>query len=161
EEPSPAAEYRERFEHHVVDVGDEAAVARLFASVRERIGRVDVLANIAGVVLVKPVLATTWEEYRPVVDVNVGGTIFCCKPAIPLIPDGGAIVNIASISGHIGQTEHAVYAATKGAIIAFCRALAWELAPRRIRVNSVSPGSVDTAMLRSDIAIESGRTGLS
>lgn len=150
-----------RYEHHQCDVADEAAVLRLFGDVRDRLGRIDVLANIAGVVVVKPVLETTWEDYRHVADVNIGGTIFCCKHAVPLMPPGSAIVNVASISGHIGQTEHAVYASTKGAVIAFGRALAWELAPRRIRVNSVSPGSVDTVMLRSDIASESARTGLS
>ena len=149
-----------RYEHHTCDVADEAAVTALFAKVRERWGMIDALANVAGIVLVKPFVETTWEEYRRVVDVNLGGTIFACKHAVPLIRKGGSIVNIASISGHIGQTDHAVYASTKGAVIALTRALAWELAPSRIRVNSVSPGSVDTAMLRRDIEIEAGRTGL-
>ena len=73
----------------------------------------------------------------------------------------GAIVNMGSVSGHVGQTEHAIYGATKGAIIAFTRAAAWELAKYNIRVNSISPGSVDTPMLRSDIQLESERTGMS
>ena len=71
------------------------------------------------------------------------------------------IVNVASVSGHVGQTDHAVYGATKGAILALTRALAWEVAPYGIRVNSVSPGSVDTPMLRGDIDLESTRTGRS
>jgi NAD(P)-dependent dehydrogenase (short-subunit alcohol dehydrogenase family) len=60
----------------------------------------------------------------------------------------------------VGQTQHAIYGATKGAVIAFTRAVAWELAEYNIRVNSVSPGSIDTPMLRGDIQLESTRTGL-
>jgi len=60
----------------------------------------------------------------------------------------------------VGQTQHAIYGATKGAVIAFTRAVAWELAEHNIRVNSVSPGSIDTPMLRGDIQLESTRTGL-
>jgi NAD(P)-dependent dehydrogenase (short-subunit alcohol dehydrogenase family) len=160
EPPALETDFLARYEHHVCDVANEAAIAALFADVREHWGTIDALVNVAGTVLVKPFVETTWEEYRRVVDVNLGGTIFACKHAIPLIGEGGSIVNIASISGHIGQTDHAVYASTKGAVIALCRALAWELAPRRVRVNSVSPGSVDTAMLRKDIEIEAARTGL-
>jgi NAD(P)-dependent dehydrogenase (short-subunit alcohol dehydrogenase family) len=138
------------------DVTDEAGVAALFAV----LDRVDVLVNVAGVVVVKPFVDTTWAEYRRVVDVNLGGTYLFCRYAAPRMPRGGAIVNIASISGHIGQTQHAVYAASKGAVLSLCRALAWEFAPLGIRVNSVSPGSVDTAMLRSDIDIEARRLGV-
>ena len=68
-------------------------------------------------------------------------------------------MNVGSVSGHVGQVDHVLYGATKAAVIGMCRALAWELAPANIRVNSVSPGSVDTAMLRGDIALESERTG--
>jgi len=70
----------------------------------------------------------------------------------------GSIVNMGSVSGHVGQTDHAIYGSTKGAIIAFTRAVTWEVAPYNIRVNSVSPGSVDTPMLRGDITLESQRT---
>ncbi len=73
---------------------------------------------------------------------------------------GGSIVCMASVSGHVGQRDHVLYGSTKGAIISLVRALAWELAPYGIRVNSVSPGSVDTAMLRGDISIEAQRLGL-
>ena len=86
-----------------------------------------------------------------------------CKHAIPVMQrtGGGSIVCMASVSGHVGQTDHALYGATKGAIISMVRALAWELAPYGIRVNSVSPGSVDTAMLRGDISIEADRLSMS
>ena len=83
------------------------------------------------------------------------------KHVIPVMErqGGGVIVNLGSVSGHVGQVDHALYGATKGAVIALGRALAWELAPLGIRVATVSPGSVDTPMLRSDIALEASRTG--
>jgi NAD(P)-dependent dehydrogenase (short-subunit alcohol dehydrogenase family) len=145
------------------DVTDEAQVQRTVAAVQERFGRIDILVNNAGVVLVKPLTETTWEDYRRVADINIGGTFLLCKQVIPLMraQGGGSIVNMASVSGHVGQTEHAVYGATKGALLSFTRALAWEVAADHIRVNSISPGSVDTPMLRGDIAGESQRTGRS
>ena len=149
------------YEHHLCDVSDETSIGRLFGEIREAHGRVDVLANIAGVVVVRPFLKTTWDEFRQATNVNIGGVFLTCRAAIPLMPPGSAIVNMASISGHIGQIDHIVYSATKAAVIAMCRGLAWELAPRKIRVNSVSPGSVDTAMLHADIRIEADASGLS
>jgi NAD(P)-dependent dehydrogenase (short-subunit alcohol dehydrogenase family) len=144
------------------DVRDEEAVAALVARAANELGRIDVLANVAGVVLVKPLEETTWEDYRDVVDINLGGTFLVCKHVIPVMKRrrSGSIVNMASVSGHVGQTDHAVYGSTKAAVIGLCRALAWEVAPWGIRVNSISPGSVDTPMLRGDIEIEAGRTGV-
>jgi NAD(P)-dependent dehydrogenase (short-subunit alcohol dehydrogenase family) len=145
-----------------LDVRDEAAVEALVQRADRELGRIDVLANIAGIVLVKPLDETTWEEYRRVADVNLGGTFLACKHVLPVMKRqrGGSIVNMASVSGHVGQTDHAVYGSTKAAVIGLCRALAWEVAPWNIRVNSLSPGSVDTPMLRGDIQIESSRLGL-
>jgi len=145
------------------DVANEGQVRDLAKTAVDHFGRVDVLATIAGVVLVKPLDETTWEEYQRVVDVNLGGTFLLCKHVLPIMKRqrSGSIVNMGSVSGHVGQTDHVLYGATKGAIIALCRALAWEVAPYQIRVNSISPGSVDTPMLRGDIETESRRTGLS
>jgi NAD(P)-dependent dehydrogenase (short-subunit alcohol dehydrogenase family) len=145
-----------------VDVRDEAAVSSLVERAVDELGRIDVLANIAGIVLVKPLDETTWDEYRQVADVNLGGTFLACKHVLPVMKRqrSGSIVNMASVSGHVGQTDHAVYGSTKSAVIGLCRALAWEVAPWNIRVNSLSPGSVDTPMLRGDIEIESARLGV-
>jgi NAD(P)-dependent dehydrogenase (short-subunit alcohol dehydrogenase family) len=145
-----------------LDVRDEDAVAALVQRADRELGRIDVLANIAGIVLVKPLDETSWEEYRRVADVNLGGTFLACKHALPVMKrqKSGSIVNMASVSGHVGQTDHAVYGSTKAAVIGLCRALAWEVAPWNIRVNSLSPGSVDTPMLRGDIEIESKRLGV-
>ena len=143
------------------DVSDEAGVAGLVAHVVEQHGGIDVLVNVAGVVLVKPLEETSWDEFSHLAHVNIGGTFLLCKHVIPVMRrrGGGALVNVGSVSGHVGQVDHALYGATKAAVIALCRALAWELAPANIRINSVSPGSVDTSMLRGDIALESERTG--
>jgi NAD(P)-dependent dehydrogenase (short-subunit alcohol dehydrogenase family) len=146
---------------HRCDVADEAAVEALVGQALAEHGQIDVLANVAGIVLVKPLDESTWEEYRRVVDVNLGGTFLLCKHVLPAMKAqrSGSIVNMASVSGHVGQTDHALYGATKGAILSFCRALAWEVAPWGIRVNSVSPGSVNTPMLRGDVETEAQRYG--
>ncbi len=144
------------------DVSQEEQVEELVGHIVETYGRIDALANVAGVVLVKPLVETTWDDFQRIVNINLGGTWLTCKHVIPHMRErgGGAIVNMASVSGHVGQVDHALYGATKGAIISFTRALAWELAPSGIRVNSISPGSVDTPMLRSDIELESRKLGL-
>jgi NAD(P)-dependent dehydrogenase (short-subunit alcohol dehydrogenase family) len=146
----------------ICDVSNEAQVASSVESVGQKYGRVDVLVNNAGVVLVKPFEQITWEEFQHTMDVNLGGHFLLCKYVLPYMKrqKSGVIINMGSVSGHVGQTEHVMYGATKGAIIAMTRALAWELAPYGIRVNSISPGSVDTPMLRNDIALEAARTGL-
>jgi NAD(P)-dependent dehydrogenase (short-subunit alcohol dehydrogenase family) len=144
------------------DVGVEADVKALVSRVESEWGRVDVLNCNAGIVVVKPLEDTTWEDFVNVTHINIGGHFLFTKYVMPIMKRQrrGAIVNMGSVSGHVGQTEHAIYGATKGAIIAFTRAVAWELARYNIRVNSISPGSVDTPMLRSDITLESKRTGL-
>lgn len=144
------------------DVAREDQVKAVVKAVVDGYGRIDVLVNNAGVVLVKPLADIQWDEFRRVVDINLGGTFLFCKHVLPVMQARrqGSIVNMASVSGHVGQTDHAVYGSTKGAILALTRALAWEVAPYNIRVNSISPGSVDTPMLRGDIEIESKATGL-
>jgi NAD(P)-dependent dehydrogenase (short-subunit alcohol dehydrogenase family) len=139
------------------DVSDEARVAECVGSIAEKYGHMNVLVNNAGVVLVKPFDQITWDEFCRTTQVNLGGHFLMCKYVLPYMKrqKSGVIINMGSVSGHVGQTDHAMYGATKGAIIAMTRALAWELAPYNIRVNSISPGSVDTPMLRSDIELES------
>jgi NAD(P)-dependent dehydrogenase (short-subunit alcohol dehydrogenase family) len=123
---------------------------------------VDTLVNHAGGVLVKPFDQITWDEFKRTVDINLGGHFLLCKYVLPYMKKqkGGVIINMGSVSGHVGQMDYVKYGATKGAIIAMMRALAWVLAPWNIRVNSISPGSVDTRMLRGDITLESNHTGI-
>ncbi len=142
------------------DVAIEESVKSAVEQVVKRFGDIDVLVNNAGIVLVRPFDEIEWSDFMRVVNVNLGGTFLLCKYVLPIMKanKSGSIVNMASVSGHVGQTEHVVYGATKGAILSLTRALAWEVAQWNIRVNSISPGSVDTPMLRSDITLEANRT---
>lgn len=143
----------------VADVSHEERVRRWIGQVRLRFGGIDVLNNNAGIVLVAPAEESRMEDVMRVFQVNFGGMYALSKAVIPCMKEqkSGAIVNLGSISGHVGQMQHAVYGASKAAVIAFTRAAAWELADFGIRVNSVSPGSVDTPMLRGDVMGEARR----
>ena len=131
-------------EAYLSDVSDENAVKSLF----EKIGGVDVLVNNAGVALFKQVQDVTAEEFDRLFAVNVKGAFLCVKHAVPfmLSKQSGLIVNISSVWGEIGGSCESVYSASKGALIAFTKALANELGYSGIRVNTVSPGVIDTAM---------------
>jgi glucose 1-dehydrogenase len=117
-------------------VVDEAAAA---------LGGLDVLVNNSGVTSALDFLDTTVETYDFLFDLNMRGYFFCAQRAVPLMmaAGGGAIVNVTSVHGHAGFPRHAAYAATKGAIIAFTRELAVELAPKKVRVNAVGPGLIE------------------
>jgi NAD(P)-dependent dehydrogenase (short-subunit alcohol dehydrogenase family) len=145
------------------DVSNEDQVKKAVDETVKKYGKIDALLNIAGIIVVKPVEEITFEEFRRLFDVNVGGVFLTIKYVVPYMKKQGygVIVNVASISGHIGQVRHSVYGATKGAIIAFTKQLAVDLAPYNIRVVSVSPGTVDTEMARSDVMEESKRLGVS
>ncbi|HEY1765049.1 MAG TPA: glucose 1-dehydrogenase [Opitutaceae bacterium] len=124
------------------DFSDLAGVARVAEAAREFLGRVDVLVNNAGITYNSPFLEVTAEHYDKVFDVNVRAGFFLAQRLVPAMEaaGGGAICNIASIHGYQGAPEHAVYAGTKGAVIAFTRALAIEVAHRGVRVNAIAPG---------------------
>jgi NAD(P)-dependent dehydrogenase (short-subunit alcohol dehydrogenase family) len=145
------------------DVSVEADVKAMVEEVDRRYGRVDVLNCNAGVVVVKPIEETAYDEFINVYKINVGGMFLFTKYVLPIMKRrrSGAIVNLGSVSGHVGQTQHAVYGATKAGCISFTRAIAWEVKDFGIRVNSVSPGSVDTPMLRGDCEGEARRLGVS
>lgn len=125
------------------DVADEAAVR----AVIEKLPALDVLVNNAGIHLWKQVQDTTLSDWERVMRVNAGGTFLCCKYAVKrMLERGGAIVNVSSIWGEVGGSCESAYSASKGAVIAFSKALAKELAPMQITVNCVSPGVIDTQM---------------
>ena len=131
-----------------LDVGDSGAVDRVVAQVVERFGRIDVLSNNAGIELVHgpAVVETTDDEWERVFRVNVAGIFYACRAAIPHLPDGASIVNMASINSFVAWENDAAYTATKGAVLQFTRALALELATRQVRVNAVCPGVIDTPL---------------
>lgn len=127
------------------DVASEEDVKRAFADIPS----LDLLVNNAGIELYKLAQDTTFEEWRRVTDVNAGGAFLCSKYAVKKMLDGGgAIVNVSSVWGQTGGSMESVYSASKGAVIAFTKALAKELAPMDIRVNCVSPGVIDTDMMK-------------
>lgn len=115
--------------------------------VKERFGKLDYLVNGAGLYLDQLVATMTDAQWRQTIGVNLDGVFYTCRAAIPLLADGGAVVNIASMAGHRGSFQHTHYAAAKGAVLAFSRSLARELAPR-VRVNAVSPGLIDTPLIQ-------------
>jgi NAD(P)-dependent dehydrogenase (short-subunit alcohol dehydrogenase family) len=131
-----------------LDVSNSRAVDRVVDQVVERFGRIDVLSNNAGIELVHgPAVAeTTDDEWDLVFRVNVTGTFYACRAAIPHMPDGSSIVNMASINSFVAWENDAPYTATKGAVMQLTRALALELAPRQVRVNAVCPGVIDTPL---------------
>ena len=131
------------------DVADESAVATLFEEFDGGLGpRLDVLVNCAGVGSFTTTPDTSLETWESVFAVNVRGVFLMCRAALPrLRKPGGAIVNVASVAGHVGIPSRAAYCASKGAVLAYTRALAIDHVDEGIRVNSVSPGTTDTAWI--------------
>lgn len=129
------------------DAGSSADADRVAGFIKERFGSLDFLVTGAGIYRDQLIEGMTDEQWRQTCAVNLDGVFFTCRAATPLLNDGGAVVNVASMSGHKGSYMHGHYAATKGAVLAFTRTLALELAPR-VRVNAVSPGLIDTPMVQ-------------
>jgi 3-oxoacyl-[acyl-carrier protein] reductase len=131
-------------------VADADALRALFETVRERFGRVDILVNNAGIYEMGPLEALSEESFRRQFDTNVLGLLLTTRAALPLFPEeGGAIVNVSSVVSTLAPAGGAVYSATKGAVDTITKSLAKELAPRKIRVNSVNPGLIATEGTRT------------
>jgi 3-oxoacyl-[acyl-carrier protein] reductase len=131
-----------------VDVRNADACAALVERVAHRCGRIDVLVNNAGVVRDNLLGFLEDDDVRAVLDTNVGGVFNVTRAVVPhmIAQRRGKIINISSVAGEKGGRGQTNYAASKGAINAFTRALAVELAPRRITVNAVAPGVIETEM---------------
>ena len=108
---------------------------------------VDILVNNAGVILRSDATDTTDDEWRELMAVNVDAVFFLSRAAARQMPAGGAIINISSTCGQVGAAGLAAYCAGKGAVNQLTRAMALELAPRKITVNAVAPGAIDSPML--------------
>lgn len=131
------------------DISQENDVSALFRAIETRLGHIDLLVNCAGIALPQKVLNdVSVSEMDRVYAVNVKGAMLLTRAAIPhlLKKDGGAIVHVSSLWGITGGSCEAVYSASKGALNAFVKAMAKELAPSRIRVNAVAPGLVPSPM---------------
>ena len=132
------------------DVADARQVAAAVSEVERAFGRLDALVNNAGVAVFKPLLETSFEEWSRVLAVNLNGPFLLTQACAPVMlrTGGGAIVNVASISGMRASTLRVAYGTSKAALVHLTKQQAVELGPLGIRVNAVSPGPVDTAMAK-------------
>lgn len=134
------------------DVTSLADIDRLIDATRERFGRIDTLVVNAGGGNLQPLDQVTESDFDRQADVNFKGAFFTIQKALPLMSEGGSIVLISSVANVKGLPGLSVYSATKAAVRSLARSLAAELAPRGIRVNSISPGPIETPIF--------GRMGL-
>jgi 3-oxoacyl-[acyl-carrier protein] reductase len=127
------------------NVAKQAEIPRLFTAAKEAFGRVDVLVNNAGIYEFAPLEAITPEHFHKQFDLNVLGLILATQEAAKHFgPDGGSVINISSVVSTLAPPNTSVYSATKAAVDAVTRSLAKELGPRKVRVNSINPGMVET-----------------
>jgi 2-hydroxycyclohexanecarboxyl-CoA dehydrogenase len=133
-----------------VDVSDRPSIDGAVAEVRSKVGRPTILVNNAGITGFDPFLEISAEKWNRILAVNLTGTFFCCQAVLPdMIEEGwGRIVNISSSSIHSGSARMTHYVAAKSGVVGLTKALALEMAPRGITVNTIPPGFVDTPMLR-------------
>jgi NAD(P)-dependent dehydrogenase (short-subunit alcohol dehydrogenase family) len=126
------------------DVADLADLDRLYQTVTETHGRVDVVFANAGVGEFVPFGQVTEAHFDRLFDINVKGLLFTVQKALPLMPDGGSVILNGSIAGYTGSPAFGVYSATKAAVRSFARSWTNDLKGRKIRVNTISPGPIDT-----------------
>jgi 3-oxoacyl-[acyl-carrier protein] reductase len=127
------------------DVAKPAEVKRLFEETRKAFGKLDVLVNNAGVFKFAPIEETSETEFQRQFGINVLGPLLATREALPLFgSEGGSVINISSIVSRMGIPGSAIYAGTKGALDTITQVLASELGPRKIRVNSINPGMVES-----------------
>src|SRR2546421_6935964 len=150
-EPELAAAVKEIGSHVTGVQGDVSNLGdldRLFAHIQREKGTLDIVFANAGVAQYAPFGEITEEHYDAIFTINVKGLLFTVQKALPLLPDGASIILNASIVGTKGLPANSVYAATKAAVRSFARTWTTDLKARRIRVNAISPGPIDTEGLR-------------
>ena len=134
------------------DVSNFDDLDRVFAQIRHEKGKLDIVFANAGVAKYARLGSITEELYDSIFDINVKGLLFTVQKALPLMPDGAAIILNASIVASKGLAANSVYSATKAAVRSFARTWTTDLKDRRIRVNAISPGSTDTPGLSELLA---------
>lgn len=134
-----------------VDVSSSGDVDQMVKTTIEKFGKLDILVNNAGVIVMKPIVDMTEDDWDRVLDVNLKGVFLCTKRAVPeMLKQGkGKIINITSVAGQVGYANSSAYCASKGGIINLTRELALELSPKKINVNAIGPGVIETAMTKS------------
>ena len=136
------------------DVSNLADLDRLYDTVKQQKGRIDVLFANAGIIELAPIGSITESHFDKIFNVNVKGLLFTVQKALTLFQDGGSIILTGSIGGSKGYEGSSVYSATKAAIRSFARTWTIELKHRKIRVNAISPGPIDTPMTSSMVKSE-------
>jgi NAD(P)-dependent dehydrogenase (short-subunit alcohol dehydrogenase family) len=136
------------------DVSKLEELDRLFSQIKREKGRLDIVFANAGITTITPLGKITEEDYNSIFNANVKGVLFTVQKALPLMPDGASIILNASIVAGKGLAEWSVYSATKAAVRSFARTWTTDLKARRIRVNAVSPGYIDTPPWHSIEAAE-------
>lgn len=139
-----------------VDVGNSAQVQAAIAKALSAYGSLDVIVNDAAMMTFQPIVDLAEPDFFHVVTTNLGSVFFFAKYGAPHMPPGSAIVNISSVHAHETTANVVPYAASKGAIEAFARGFSIEMESRKIRVNCVAPGAVDTPMLWNNPNVKSG-----
>jgi NAD(P)-dependent dehydrogenase (short-subunit alcohol dehydrogenase family) len=134
------------------DVSNLDDLDRLFGQIKREKGKLDIVFANAGIAKYAPVGAITEELYDSIFNINVKGLLFTVQKALPLMPDGAAIILNASIVASKGLSANSIYSATKAAVRSFARTWTTDLKARRIRVNAVSPGTIDTPGLNDLLA---------
>lgn len=132
------------------DVSRLDEVEAMVAQTMQDLGRLDAVVNNAGIYVRKTTPELDYADWHEALDVNLTGSFYVAKTALPHLPSGGRIVNFSSILGAMGSKHAPHYSASKGGVIAMTKALAKELAPRGILVNCVAPGAIATDMIASD-----------
>ncbi|HEY9648423.1 MAG TPA: glucose 1-dehydrogenase [Chroococcidiopsis sp.] len=145
-----------RFHFHAADISSQAACAEAVAQCCATFGRVDVLYNNVGISAVTPFLQTEAATVDTIMAVNFMSVFFLCQQVIPIMQQqgGGVIINTASELAIAAQPLYSAYCASKGAVLAFTRAIALEYAQSNIRINAICPGPIDTPMLQAEFDIE-------
>ncbi|HET7815260.1 MAG TPA: SDR family oxidoreductase [Candidatus Baltobacteraceae bacterium] len=138
------------------DVGDTTQVQAAVAATVAKFSRIDVIVNDAAMMTFTPILDIAEDDFWNVIRTNLGSVFFFAKYGVPHMPAGGSIVNISSVHAHETTKNVVPYASSKGAIEAFTRGFSMELEDRKIRINSVAPGAVDTPMLWNNPNVKSG-----
>lgn len=138
------------------DIADEAQVADVAARAMGEFGRLDVIVNVAGMMIYKPIPELTATDWRRLLDVNIVGAALLVGHGLRLMQPGGSIVNVASIHARRTSSLVAPYAAAKAALVSLTRSAAIEGKPLGIRVNAILPGAIDTPMLHASPNIRSG-----
>lgn len=143
---------------HQMDVRDRASIREAFQQIAQFYGHVDVLVNNAGINHTNDFNAQTDDEWDEVIDVNLSGVFRCCQEVLPILKNGGRIINIGSLSGEYGGPRSPAYACAKAGLKGLTHNLARFLAPRNICVNTLSPGVIESEFTDKSMSAEVAQT---